>query len=76
MEESNDKKETPLPRHLDNIAGGQNGEGQINAQNRSPSVQILNSEPIRRFNLPDSDSERSPCIDRSQFGLVNNASGN
>ena len=36
---------------------GMNG---ANENNQSPSVQILNSEPIRRFNLPDSDSERSP----------------
>lgn len=59
------KKETPLPRHLDDIAGGVNEAGnQEGVANQSPSVQILNSEPIRRFNLPDSDSEKSPALDR------------
>ena len=48
---------------------GVNGAGE---NNQSPSVQILNSEPIRRFNLPDSDSERSPV---PRTDLANNGAG-
>ena len=64
------KKETPISKHLYEINGGPNGEGQ-NGPPQSPSVQILNSEPIRRFNLPDSDSERSPLFDRQRLGGAN-----
>lgn len=38
-------------------------QGAAGANQSSPSVQILNSEPIRRFALPDSDSERSPGME-------------
>ena len=70
------KKETPLPRHLDDIAGGYNGEIQAEG-NQSPSVQILNSEPIRRFNLPDSDSEKSPNhLDRQRSNPIQSGGTN
>ena len=48
------------------------GGNDVGENNQSPSVQILNSEPIRRFNLPDSDSERSPV---PRTDLTSNGAG-
>ena len=49
------KGETPLPRDLDDINGNQAQQHPVDS---SLAVTILNSEPVRRFHLPESSSEK------------------